>query len=445
VDPRTAIDRSPMSLFQIAVVGICLLANMTDGYDVLVMAFTSIPISDEWGLSGGQLGVLLSAGLIGMAVGSIFVAPLADRIGRRRLTYGCMILVSAGLLVSAFAAGPAELAVFRAATGIGIGGMLASLNVVVVEFCSVRRRGTAIGIFAAGYPIGGTLGGFAATGLIEDFGWRSTFVLGAVVTAILALLVILFVPESIAYLLERRPADALEKVNRTMARMGHPVLPALLEVSSHRRSGPVTVLRRGYLGRTGALSVAFACVMAGFYFVNTWTPKLLVSSGLSAKQGLSGGVLISLGGILGCLSFGLLALRVRPKVLTIVYCLLSAILLAVFVLGVGKLGPSLVVSVLLGIAMIGGISGLYTIAPGQYEPAVRGAAIGFVIGIGRVGAIVAPLLVGALVDAKWPVTGIYLLFVIPVVLAAVAVGVLGRQSGALTPQPAPLSIEEPTT
>ena len=445
MDSRTIIDTSAMSRFQIAVVGICLLANMADGYDVLVMAFASVPISEEWGLTGSQLGVLLSAGLIGMAVGSIFVAPLADRIGRRRLTYGCMILVTAGLLVSAFATGPAQLAVFRALTGIGIGGMLASLNVIVVEFCSVRRRGTAIGIFAAGYPIGGTLGGFAAAGLIESSGWRSAFVLGAVVTAVLTLLVILFVPESIAYLVERRPAGALEKMNKMAARMGHPALEELPAAAAPRRVGPATVLRGPYLGRTVALSVAFACVMAGFYFVNSWTPKLLVTSGLSAAQGLSGGVLISVGGVLGCLAFGLLALRVRPTVLTIVFCLLGAVLLVVFVLGVGKLGPSLVVSVLLGVAMIGGITGLYTVAPGQYDVAVRVTAIGFVIGVGRVGAIVAPLLVGALVDGKWSITSIYLLFVIPVVLAAAAIALIGRRAGvAEVVQPVP-AVEESTT
>lgn len=417
---QETIDRSPMSAFQIRVVALCLLVNMADGYDVLVMAFTSIGVAAEWQLSGSALGTLLSAGLVGMAIGSLFIAPLADRIGRRRLTLGCILLVTAALLASAFAANFAQLAIFRAVTGLGIGGMLASISVIVSEFCPARRRTTAIALFASGFPLGGLVGGAAAAVLISHYGWRSAFLLGALLTGLLAVAVYRSIPESIDFLLARRQPNALEKVNNVLGRMKLPALESLPEAATAgRRVGITTLLRGANATRTIGFCIAFALLLAGYYFVSTWTPKLLLTSGLSPTASLSGGVLINLGGFIGCVVFSLLAFRLKTHLLTTVFVALGAVLLVLFAISVGNLVPALVLSTLLGFTLIGAISGFYATVPVKYDAAVRTTAMGLVIGCGRIGSIVAPLVVGGLLDAGWAVARVYFLFVVPVVLCAV--------------------------
>lgn len=129
-DIRKTMDEGAMAPFQWLAVAICILLIMLDGFDVLVMAFTASAVAAEWKLNGAQLGVLFSAGLIGMAIGSLFLAPVADRRGRQPVIVLCLVVVSVGMLLSAAARSYVELAALRAATGVGIGGMLASVGVI---------------------------------------------------------------------------------------------------------------------------------------------------------------------------------------------------------------------------------------------------------------------------------------------------------------------------
>ncbi|MCB1654534.1 MAG: MFS transporter, partial [Pseudomonadales bacterium] len=140
---KTAVDNGPMSRFQLLAIGICIVLNMIDGFDVLVMAFTAASVSAEWALNGAQIGLLLSAGLFGMAAGSLFIAPWADRIGRRPLILLCLVISGSGMLLSAMSQSPLQLALLRGLTGLGIGGILASSNVIASEYASKRWRGLA--------------------------------------------------------------------------------------------------------------------------------------------------------------------------------------------------------------------------------------------------------------------------------------------------------------
>lgn len=116
LDLKSRVDSGPMSAFQCLAIGICIVLNMIDGFDVLVMAFTAASVSAEWGLNGAQVGLLLSAGLFGMAAGSLFIAPWADRFGRRPLILFCLALSGLGMLLSALSQTPLQLALLRGLT-----------------------------------------------------------------------------------------------------------------------------------------------------------------------------------------------------------------------------------------------------------------------------------------------------------------------------------------
>ncbi len=435
-DIRKNMDEGAMTSFQWLAVAICTLLIMLDGFDVLVMAFTASSVAAEWKLGGAQLGVLFSAGLIGMAIGSLVIAPLADRHGRQPVILLCLAIVSLGMLLSAAARNHAELAALRGITGLGIGGMLASVGVITAEYSSSKWRSTAIALQATGYPIGATLGGLMAAWLLGHHGWRSVFVFGGLTTALMVPIVLWRLPESVDFLISRRPSGALGKLNRLMALMGRPALqqlPAPASGSQAAQGGnTVAALFRNGLARpTLMLWIGFFLLMFNVYFSLSWTPKLLVQAGLSAQQGVTGGVLLNLGGIAGGSLFGLLALKAKLRHLAIGSLLLNALFTALFGMASASLGWAFAAAVGMGIFLFACMAGLYGLVPSTYPAEVRATGMGWTIGIGRLGAILAPTMAGLLLDRGWQPASLYYVFALPLIAAALAVMATGAGRSAL--------------
>jgi benzoate transport len=421
-DLKQAIETSPMSAYQWLLVAVATFLNALDGYDVLAMAFTATSVTEEFGLSGGELGTLLSTGLIGMAVGSLVVGPLADRFGRQRLLISALAVNALGLGLSATAGSAVELGAWRVITGLGIGGILATVTVIVSEYSNRRHRGMAVSIFTAGYGVGATLGGMGATQLIPAFGWRSVFFVGAVLTVVAVLLVLAFVPESVDFLRSRQPANAQSKLDRIARRTGQTGSFGLgtAAEASHRGNGPTGLLDRRYRTSTVLLWVAFFLIMFGFYFANSWTPKLLVETGMSEQQGIIGGIMLTLGGTFGSLLYGVLTTRWNPRLTLVVFTVLSALTLVLFITTTSIPLVAFSSGVLVGMLINGCLAGLYTVAPQVYGPQLRTTGVGFAIGVGRAGAILAPITVGVLLDAGWSPTQLYIGVAVVVLAAAFA-------------------------
>ncbi|MCY1157650.1 MAG: transporter, partial [Citricoccus sp.] len=326
-DLKQAIETSRMSAYQWLLVAVATFLNALDGYDVLAMAFTATSVTEEFGLSGGELGTLLSTGLIGMAVGSLVVGPMADRFGRQKLLISALTVNALGLALSATAGSALELGAWRVVTGLGIGGILATVTVIVSEYSNWRHRGMAVSIFTAGYGVGATLGGMGATQLIPAFGWRSVFFVGALLTVFAVLLVLAFVPESVDFLRSRQPRNAQAKLDSIARRIGQPGSFGLGRPASisHRGAGSTGLLERRYRTSTLLLWAAFFLIMFGFYFANSWTPKLLVESGMSEQQGIIGGIMLTMGGTFGSLLYGALTTKWNPRLTLVVFTVLSAV------------------------------------------------------------------------------------------------------------------------
>lgn len=423
---QDTINAGPMSRFQVLSVALCVVLNMLDGFDVLVMAFTAPALSADWGLKGAQLGVLLSAGLFGMAGGSLFLAPWADRFGRRAITLLCLVLITAGMLLSASAQDVLQLATLRAITGIGIGGILASINVITSEYSSDKWRSNAISIQVIGYPIGATIGGIIAAFLIARYGWRSAFLFGGVASLLIIPLVFWHLPESLDFLVAKRPPDALRRLNDLLRRMGRATIDRLPDVTHadqpSAQGNPVLRLFAGPLARSTVLIwIAFFLLMFSFYFVLSWTPKLLVAAGLSNQQGITGGVLLNVGGIVGGLAFGYLTSKLNLRKTGAGYLAIAALCLIVFGVFGSQLAIAFAVALVIGFFIFGSMAGLYALAPIQYPAVIRATGMGWAIGIGRVGAILAPTTVGFLIDNGWKTSDLYYAFAIPLIVASVTV------------------------
>lgn len=424
MDIREKIESSPMQPIQFGVVAVCVLLNMLDGFDVLALAFSASHISDEWSLTGAQLGLLLSAALFGMAIGSMVVSQVADIIGRRRTIIICAFVVSAGMALSAIATGFTFLFVARLVTGLAIGTLQACLNVMVAEYASAKHRSTAISFYTAGQPIGGTIGGIIAGVLLSQYDWRAVFVFGSAATLAVAVLALAVLPESLDYLVSRRPKNALDRTNAILIKLHQPVLDVMPEKSNVPNTARTRwrgILTGPSLATTALLGFAFFVLMAGFYFANSWTPKLLVDSGFTASDGVQAGVLFSAGGIVGALIFGPVAMRLGVRrALTILFAL-AGIAFVVYALSVDALASAFVAAAVLGLLTSAVMAGMFTIGPMYYEPEVRATAVGLIIGIGRIGAIISPIVAGRLLDADWAPGALYYLFAAPLIAGALAV------------------------
>src|SRR5688572_24849163 len=421
---RELIGRGPMSRFQVMAVAICVGLNMLDGFDVLVVAFTAASIGAEWSLAGAELGILLSAGLLGMSIGSLLLAPFGDRFGRRPIILTCLSLMSIGMLLSASAPNIATLAALRVVTGVGIGGMLAAMNVITAEYTSDRWRNTAMSAQATGYPIGATIGGTIAALLIANSGWRSVYVFGGAVSLLMVPIVLRGLPESMDFLISKRPKGALTKLNALLRRMRRAEIAALPEREQQAQApqrGERAALLQLLSGANARVTIgswmAFFLVMTAFYFVLSWTPKLLVSAGMSTGQGITGGVLLNVGGIAGGVIFGYLSSRFPLRRLIIGCLLATSVLLVLFGTLATTLWPALSIALLLGASIFGCMIGLYALAPLLYVATARSTGMGWAIGIGRIGGIAAPALAGVLVDLGWKNGPIYCLFGLPLLLA----------------------------
>jgi benzoate transport len=397
VEPREIILRSPMGALQVVAVALCVGLCALDGFDVLSISFASPGIAADWRVDRAALGVILSAELIGMALGSAVIGGIADSFGRRPTILGCLVLMTLGMYLASIAGGITALLVYRFATGLGIGGMLASINAMTAEYSNLKRRNLAVTIMAAGYPGGAIIGGTIASMLLVSYDWRSVFVFGAVATGAFIPLVWFLMPESIEFLQHKRPPHALEHINRTLRRMGHETVPALPERAGKPPKQSVLQLFSPGMARTTILfTLVYFAHIVTFYFYIKWIPKLVVDMGQAPSS--AGGVLVwaNVGGISGALVLGLLAQRFGVRGLVIGAMVGATIMVTLFGQAGADLGRLSMVAALAGFFTNGAIVGLYAMFAQSFPTELRAGGTGFVIGVGRGGAALAPMAAGFL-------------------------------------------------
>jgi benzoate transport len=400
-DPRELIARSPMGTRQVAIVAILIALNALDGFDILAISFAAPGIAAEWGIERAQLGIVLSMEMIGMFAGSLLLGAMADRQGRRPTILLCLSVMLAGMFMAANARGIVDLSVWRIITGFGIGGMLAAINAVTAEFSNERRRHLCVSLMTIGYPAGVALGGLIAARLLEHYDWRSVFYLGAAMTALAIPLVWFVVPESVHWLARRQDANALERVNAVLARIGKTAASALPAPAVQARGGTVMdIFTPGLVATTAIVSIAYFCHVMTYYYVAKWAPKLIVDMGFPSSSAAEVLVWANVGGILGGVVFGLLTLRIGVKPLTVAVMICSVLAVNAFGQAPADLQLLSLICLLVNFFTIAGISGLYAIFAAAYPTHVRAFGTGFAVGMGRGGAVLSPILAGLLLGGE---------------------------------------------
>jgi benzoate transport len=399
-DPRSIVDEGVMSMGQWLAVLVTLGINAMDGFDVLSIAFASPGIAKEWGVNPSTLGWVLSTELLGMALGSVVLGGVADKIGRRPTMLGCVMAMAAGMFGAGHASGVPDLLTWRLLTGLGIGGVLPSITSTAAEFSNRRWRSLATALMVIGYPLGGISGGLIVQRILATGTWHQVFVFGAWATAIFIPMVWFVVPESVEFLDRRRAPGSLEQINRILARFGHPPATAIGDYPHAAQKRSVTdILKPGLLGTTLLITFAYFAHITSFYFILKWVPKIVVDLGFQPRA--AAGVLtwLNVGGATGGAISPRIAPRIGLKRLTIIMLVGSCAMIVLFGRGADSLAALTALVALAGLFGNSAIAGLYLLFAIVFPTHVRATGTGFAIGVGRGGGALAPVIAGYLFEA----------------------------------------------
>ena len=398
-NPIAVVDDNPMSVRQWIVVALMVLLNALDGFDVLSSAFAAPGITEEWGIPRSELGIVLSAELIGMGFGSVILGSLADKFGRKPAMLLCLVVMAIGMYMASVANDVWTLTVWRFITGLGIGGMLAATNAVTAESSSKKDRSVAMALYVIGYPVGGVIGGFAAQSwLLVDYDWRAVFLFGAVATAAMIPLIVLLVPETPAYYAARRPKGALEKTNRSLRALRKPEIDAMPVISPTAPKPKVTDILANPRLRPVTLLLAFGYLFhtMTFYYILKFAVQIVSDSGFTQPEAASTLTWANIGGAIGGGLFGFMMRKWDIKGPTIAVAVLGSAAVAAFGMGSDTLWGWRIATFLTMFFLNAAIVGYYAAFARGFPAYARATGTGFVLGVGRAGAAGSPIIAGYL-------------------------------------------------
>ncbi|HWL47432.1 MAG TPA: MFS transporter [Sphingomonadaceae bacterium] len=423
-----------MSPYQYLVVALCCFCNVSDGFDVTSLALAAPVITREWGIDPAMLGAVFGISSVGLSLGAFVIAPLADRIGRRPVMLGAIGSLTIALFLTALANDVSHLLVLRFITGIGLGTLVVCLNTTVAEYTTDAIRNISLAVMHLGFTLGMVIASAIAVLAIEFAGWRTIFVAGGVLNALTFVASLFLLGESSAFLIRRRGPRDLATLNRLRARMrttAFSALPLPPEAQQVSRGTFRALLRpemRSVTVLIWAASLTYAIV--GYFLLN-WKPTILANAGLSPSLAAASGMITGACGAIGHLSMGLLARRVGEGRLTAIYFALAAVALIIFGVQPPDAIPLLAVAGLTTLFVVGAYTGLFLVAVKMYPTTIQNTAVGFVVGFGRVGAIIGPTIGGFLLSAGAGRMGTYFVFsaiaIVPAITMHLANRIMERQ------------------
>jgi AAHS family 4-hydroxybenzoate transporter-like MFS transporter len=420
------IDRGPVSAQQLLVVGLCMFFNMLDGFDITAMAVVATSVSTELQLTPDKLGWIFSFALAGMMGGAMFLAPVSDVIGRRKLIIMAMALIGVSIVLTASASTLTEFVILRFISGLGAGAMLACQAALASEYSPDKYKAFSVAAVTSGYPMGAMMTSVIAGYIMPDYGWRGMFWFGGLLTLSMVVIAVLMIPESLKYLFDRRPDDALEKINKILGKLKKETLTEMpevielqAEVSTGLFGGMRRLLEKEHRKTTLTLWTAFLLCFSSLYFLMSWIPKLMEDSGFDAVAGRDAFFLFNLGGVIGIYLMGWMSTKWKLTDLICYLSVASSVSMIVFALAPSKLNLLLLLTFITGILQQGGFTGLYSAAAKAYPTKIRSTGIGWSIGLGRFGAVVGPAVAGYLIAAGLDMSANYFIFAVPMAVGGI--------------------------
>jgi MFS transporter, AAHS family, 4-hydroxybenzoate transporter len=381
------------------VASLCLLVLFFEGYDVPAMSYATPALIEAWHVRAPQFTPAVTVGGIGMLLGALCAGVLGDRIGRKPVLIACVATFGLFSLLTARATGLESLAVLRFLTCIGLGGGVPLATALATDSAPLRNPRRFVILTSIGLPIGGTAGGFVARPFATSFGWEAIFLAGGLLPLLLVPVLIIFLPESLAF---------------------------RAEATSARRASPLELFRHGLALRTGAIWIANLGNLLSLFLLLLWLPAMLYSQGVSPSDAIFVTTMFAFGTILGAAIAAPLADRLGVE----------RVIASVLILGacctllIGSLALPLdglcVVIIGAGMGTGGCQPGINAISGALYPAHIRSTGAGWALGVGRVGQIVGPLVGGLLLGLGWQPRATFLVASGPAFCVALAMATLAH-------------------
>jgi MFS transporter, AAHS family, 4-hydroxybenzoate transporter len=414
------LDEHGLGAFQIKLIVWSVLLAMIDGYDIGAIAFAAPSLIKEWHIAPKELGLVLSASNIGVLFGSQIFGWIGDCYGRKTALILSNLLFGIFTFIAAYSTNLTELSVLRFVAGLGIGGVIPNLVAINAESAPRNLRAT-LAIIAAGMvPLGGALAGFAAAALIPTYGWQILFYIGGIAPIVFALAAIYGLPESIKFMtLHDSHRGKIEALLAAIA-PGYKVPPNarfVIEDEKQSPSSPIYLFGNGLAAITPLTWLMFACNLMGYFFLISWTPTLMGAAHVPPQTAALAGAALQVGGTVGALVLCWWLQKARFHAIAILFVIAVPVVGSIGYAGLSSTGALIAATFLAGFIVLGIQSGINVVGAMIYPTSLRANGSGWQLGIGRLGAIVGPML-GALFVGL-PVPQLYMWSALPFAVGAV--------------------------
>ncbi|PQK87970.1 MFS transporter [Pantoea ananatis] len=431
VDVRRLINQGALSGGQIRLIVLCFIVVALDGMDIAIMGFIAPSLKASWNVTNHQLGVVISAALIGLALGAMIAGPLADRFGRRLMIIFSVLFFGLWTLVTAFSHSIEQMILFRFLTGLGLGAAMPNVSTLVAEYAPERRRSFIITVVFCGFTFGAASGGFAASWLLPRYEWHSVLLLGGILPLLVLPVLIRQLPESVRFLISRgAPAERIRTIlERMIPGSTNPhsqFQSSEADATQPDKNAIATVISPRY--RTGSLMLWGGYFMGLFlvYLIGSWLPSLVSKQGMTVTQAAIITAMYQAGGTLGSLFAGWLMDRFNANLALAVIYFCGGI--AIVALGFSPAQVTVMSSIAFcsGFCFNGANTGMNALSASYYPTHARATGSSWMHGVGRIGAILSAFVGAEMLSLGWSFNLIFLLLAIPAVLTAAMLVIKNR-------------------
>ncbi|WP_390899997.1 MFS transporter [Serratia proteamaculans] len=430
IDVRTLINDRPLCGYQKLIILLGFIVVALDGFDITLMGFIAPELKSEWSVSNQQLGMVMSAALVGLTLGALLSGPLADWLGRKVIIINSVFFFGVWTLVTAFSHTIDQMIFFRFMTGLGLGAAMPNVGTLISEYAPEKKRSFIITVVFCGFTFGAALGGFAASWFIPQMGWHALLLLGGILPLLSVPLLIAKLPESVRFLVTKRASK--QRIGKIVEKLA----PGSTDANTHYTLPPRVAPGKGSMQivisrqyRFGSLMLWLGYFMALFlvYLLGSWLPTLVKGIGMSVAQAAVITALYQAGGTFGSLFAGWLMDRVNPhRALGVIYLLGAA-----FTLSIGLAShSSLMLGVLAlacGFCLNGANTGMNALSAHYYPTEARATGSSWMHGVGRIGAILSAFAGAEMLALGWGFDRIFTLIAIPALITACAIFIKGAK------------------
>jgi MFS transporter, AAHS family, 4-hydroxybenzoate transporter len=432
IDVQYFINQHKLSGIQITIVALCFLIVLGDGFDTAAIGYIAPALRSQWGVTPAQMAPLFGAGLFGLMVGALIFGPLSDRFGRKPILVLTTLLFGLFTLASAWAPDVSTLTVMRFLTGLGLGGAMPNSITLTSEYCPESRRSSLVTVMFCGFTLGSAFGGFAAAGLIANFGWQSVLILGGILPILLTPVLWMILPESVRFMVQKNaPPEQIAAALHKIAPEADLSNTTFTGVRKGEGSPVAQLFKPGLLTGTVLLWLAFFMSLLVFYLLTSWLPTLMNTAGLSLSQASLVTAMLATGGTVGAIVLGQLMDRFDPHYVLAASYLLAAVFISLIGYSTGSAWMLALAVFGAGFCLPGAQVGANALSADYYPTASRATGVSWANAVGRIGSVLGSMIGGTLIGLGYGMPTLFAIVAAPVIISGICLMIKSK----VAPQP----------